>query len=109
LFVNGIAAMSQQPPERRRLLVQARKSDGKMVTVSVLDSGPGIPAESLARVFEPFYSTKPEGMGMGLAVSKTIIEAHQGELWAENRPEGGACFSFTVPISNGEQHGGGDR
>jgi signal transduction histidine kinase/ligand-binding sensor domain-containing protein len=109
LLVNGIAAMSQQPPERRRLLVQARKSDGKMVTVRVLDSGPGIPAEHLARVFEPFYSTKPEGMGMGLVVSKTIIEAHQGKIWAENRPEGGACFSFTVPISNGERHGGGDR
>jgi signal transduction histidine kinase len=80
-----------------------------MVTVRVLDSGPGIPAEHLARVFEPFYSTKPEGMGMGLVVSKTIIEAHQGKIWAENRPEGGACFSFTVPISNGERHGGGDR
>ncbi|MCL4179397.1 MAG: hypothetical protein KJ072_16845 [Verrucomicrobia bacterium] len=97
LFVNGIAAMSQQPPDRRRLNVQARKTDSTMVTVSVLDSGPGVSAESLARVFEPFYSTKPEGMGMGLAVSKTIIEAHHGKIWAENHPEGGACFSFTLP------------
>jgi two-component system, LuxR family, sensor kinase FixL len=103
LVVNGIAAMVQQPPEKRLLIVQARKTDGKMVTVSVLDSGPGVPGQSFARVFEPFYSTKPEGMGMGLAVSKTIIEAHQGKIWAENHPGGGACFSFTVPTCEGNQ------
>ena len=108
LFVNGIAAMSQQPPETRRLLVQARKTDGNRVTVRVRDCGPGVPAQSLARVFEPFYSTKPEGMGMGLAVSKTIIEAHGGSIWAENHPEGGACFAFTVPVSSDEQPGRAD-
>jgi signal transduction histidine kinase len=101
LLINGMAAMSQQPPEQRRLTVQARKTGETLVTVSVLDSGPGVPAQSLARVFEPFYSTKPEGMGMGLAVSKTIIEAHQGKIWAENHPEGGACFSFTLPTCEG--------
>jgi signal transduction histidine kinase len=99
LFVNGIAAMSQQPVERRRLTVQATKPHGNLVTVRVRDSGPGVPAQSLPRVFEPFYTTKPQGMGMGLAVSRTIIEAHQGTIWVENLPEGGACFSFTVPVS----------
>jgi len=101
LFLNGIAAMSQQPPKMRRLSVQARTGEGRTVKVSVLDSGPGIPGDSLARVFEPFYSTKPEGMGMGLAVSKTIIEAHQGRIWAENYPGGGACLSFTLPTCEG--------
>jgi signal transduction histidine kinase/ligand-binding sensor domain-containing protein len=101
LFVNGIAAMSQQPPERRRLVVSARNIDPRRVELSVRDFGPGVPTESLARVFEPFYSTKPEGMGMGLAVSKTIIEAHHGKIWAENHPDGGACFAFTLPTREG--------
>jgi signal transduction histidine kinase/ligand-binding sensor domain-containing protein len=101
LFINAIAAMSQQPAESRWLKARARLTDRHLIQVSVLDSGPGIPHQSLARVFEPFYSTKPEGMGMGLAVSKTIIEAHQGKIWAENRPDGGACFSFTVPTWGG--------
>jgi len=105
LFLNGMDAMSQQPPENRRLIVQARKAESQVVEVSVRDSGPGIPAQNLPRIFEPFFSTKPHGMGMGLAVSKTIIEAHQGRIWAENRPEGGACFCFTLPVARGEGRG----
>ena len=69
-----------------------------MVQVSVLDSGPGIPAPSSSRLFEPFFSTKSHGLGVGLSVAKTIIEAHQGKIWAENHPEGGACFCFTLPV-----------
>jgi signal transduction histidine kinase len=99
LLLNGMDAMSQQPPETRRLVVQARKAEGQMLEVRVRDSGPGIPAENVSRVFEPFFSTKPHGMGLGLAVSKTIIEAHQGRLWVGNLPEGGACFCFTVPAT----------
>lgn len=99
LLLNGMDAMSQQPPQTRRLTVQARTIEAQMVEVAVRDSGPGVPAQSVARVFEPFYSTKPQGMGLGLAVSKTIIEAHKGRIWAENRLEGGASFCFTVPFA----------
>ena len=63
------------------------------------DAGPGIPADTLARIFDPFFTTKPNGMGMGLAISRTIIEAHGGRLWAENKSDGGAAFRFTLPIA----------
>ncbi len=74
-----------------------------MVRVSVCDSGPGIPEPNLPRLFEPFFSTKPNGMGLGLAISRTIIEANGGKIWAENRPEGGACFSFSLPVTGGRE------
>jgi two-component system sensor kinase FixL len=72
-----------------------------MVEIAVADGGPGIADEALVRIFDPFYTTKPEGMGMGLAISRTIIEAHGGLLWAANQPGGGAVFRFTVPIADG--------
>lgn len=103
LLLNGMDAMNQQPSGTRRLIVQARKTKSQMVEVSVQDSGPGIPAQSLDRVFEPFFTTKAHGMGMGLPVSKAIIEAHEGEMWAENRPTGGAVFWFTVPVAKGDR------
>lgn len=99
LLLNGMDAMSQQPPETRQLIVQARKTEERMLELRVRDSGPGIPAASFPRVFEPFFTTKAKGMGLGLPVSKTIIEAHQGRIWAENLPEGGACFCFTLPTA----------
>ena len=105
LLLNGMDAMSQEPSGNRRLLVQARQAEGQMIEISVRDSGPGIPAQSLVQVFEPFFTTKPHGMGMGLAVSKTIVEAHKGRIWAENAAEGGARFCFTVPMAEGEGRG----
>ena len=63
------------------------------------DAGPGIPAGTLAQIFDPFFTTKPNGMGMGLAISRTIVEAHGGRLWAENKDGGGAAFRFTLPIA----------
>jgi signal transduction histidine kinase len=84
---------------QRGIWLHVRQIDDKMLEVRVCDNGPGIPDGQFERLFEPFFTTKKTGMGMGLPVSKTIIEAHKGKLWAENRPEGGACFCFTVPIA----------
>ena len=98
LILNGMDAMTQQPSQTRRLIVRARNTQARMVEVSVRDSGSGIPAANFSRVFEPFFTTKTNGMGMGLPVSKTIVEAHQGRIWVENPPEGGACFYFTLPV-----------
>jgi signal transduction histidine kinase len=65
----------------------------------VSDTGPGIAAEELENVFKPFFSTKPQGMGMGLAIARTIIEAHRGTISAENQVAGGALFTIKLPIS----------
>lgn len=71
--------------------------DAATVEVRVCDSGPGIPEDTSGRLFEPFFTTNEKGMGMGLPVSMTIIEAHHGKLWAENNSDSGACFCFTLP------------
>ena len=103
LLVNAMDALEGCAPDQRTIQVSALRLDPATVEVRVVDNGPGIPGESLERLFEPFFTTKSNGMGMGLPVSKTIIEAHKGKLWAENRPEGGACFCFTVPVASGER------
>jgi len=102
LIVNAMDALGEAPIDRRRVKIGASCADADSVEVSVSDCGPGIPTESLKRLFEPFFTTKPSGMGMGLPMSKTIIDAHQGRIWAENRPEGGAVLRFTVPVAQEE-------
>jgi len=72
---------------------------GDITVISVEDRGPGIPPNDLNNLFEAFFSNKDDGMGLGLSISRTIIEAHGGKIWAENRPEGGARFSFTLPLA----------
>jgi two-component system, LuxR family, sensor kinase FixL len=74
---------------------------GATVEVAVSDTGHGISADKLLHVFEPFFSSKPDGLGMGLAISRGIIEAHGGRLWAENNEAGGATFTFTLPAAEG--------
>jgi len=101
LLVNAMDALEGSAPDQRAIQVSALRVDPATVEVRVSDNGPGIPGESLERLFEPFFTTKSTGMGMGLPVSKTIIEAHKGKLWAENGPQGGACFCFTVPVASG--------
>jgi PAS domain S-box-containing protein len=100
LIINAMDALDGCPPNRPCVQVRARRRDPATVEVRVSDNGPGIPGESLERLFEPFFTTKANGMGMGLPVSKTLVEAHGGRLWAENGPGGGACFCFTLPVAD---------
>lgn len=96
LIVNAMDALADMSDTDRTVWVLARMINSATVEVRVCDNGPGIPDEKLGLLFEPFFTTKATGMGMGLPVSKTIIEAHNGKLTAENRPGGGACFCFTL-------------
>jgi len=97
LLVNGSEAMNGAPTGRH-LTIRTAAADGH-VEVSVADRGTGIPPEDLERVFQPFVSTKAGGMGLGLAVCRTIVAAHQGRLWATNNPDHGATIHFTLPAA----------
>jgi len=99
LILNAMEAMSKQPPERRRLTVRTSRTDDSAVELSVADSGPGIQPENLPRLFEPFFTTKESGIGMGLSISRKIVEAHHGRIWAENNPAGGAVFRVSLPMT----------
>ena len=93
--------MRSKEEGRRNLLMKTRSDGAEGVVVEVEDSGVGIEPERLERIFEAFYTTRPEGMGMGLSICRTIIEAHGGRLWAESNKDKGATFRFTVPASSG--------
>jgi len=99
LAVNGCDAMAGVEAIERRLLVRTELVDGKNVRVSVADRGSGIPPEKMEHIFEPFFTTKTQGMGMGLAIGRTIISAHGGKLWATNNAKYGATFQFTLPTA----------
>lgn len=96
LIMNAIEAMSETSEEPRELLIRSEISLPDAIMVSVRDSGPGLKPESLNHLFEPFYSTKPAGMGMGLPICRSIIEAHGGRLWAAANTPRGAVFHFTL-------------
>jgi PAS domain S-box-containing protein len=98
LVKNGIEAMQQAPTEARELGVTARLDDEGMVEVAVADRGCGMTQEQAERLFVPFFTTKPEGMGMGLNICRSIIEYHDGHLWAQPNPQGGSVFRFTLPV-----------
>jgi PAS domain S-box-containing protein len=104
LVFNGIEAMEGSRSEHREIRISTERYDGDSVKVSVQDRGPGINETTKDQMFQAFQTTKPEGMGMGLSVCHSIIEAHGGRLWAENCPGGsGATFSFTVPTQRGTE------
>ena len=98
LMRNGIEAMSETPLENRRLTVKLYQKDDHM-QIRVIDRGSGIPLELREKLFTPFYSTKTEGMGIGLNICRSIIEFHRGRLWVEDNPEGGTIFVISLPIT----------
>ena len=100
LIINAIEAMSGVSEGPRELQVGSRKDDSQGVLVDVRDSGPGVDPGSLDHLFTAFYTTKPQGMGMGLAISRSIIEAHGGRLWATANKHSGATFQFTLPADS---------
>ncbi len=97
LVVNGIDAMKDTPSENRVVSIRTSYVEN-FAQLSVSDRGSGIPKDKLKTVFEPFYTNKAGGMGMGLSIARTIIEAHQGLIWAENRDHGGASFRIRLPL-----------
>jgi signal transduction histidine kinase len=99
LMVNGLDAMAEGPLDDRALVVRTQCHDSQMIRIAVEDRGSGLQEANIGRIFSPFYTTKPDGMGMGLSICRSIVEAHGGRLWAANNPERGATFSFTLPIS----------
>ena len=100
LLVNAIEAMSAVSEGPRELLISTRKADGGSVQVTVRDSGPGLAAGGAESLFAPFHTTKPTGLGMGLSICRSIIEAHGGRLWASANEPRGAVFQFTLPVQN---------
>ena len=100
LIKNGIEAMSDVPLDQRKLTLHAAVVDDRMLEVTVGDHGHGLTEDDIEKIFTAFYTTKPEGMGIGLAICRSIIEFHQGRLWVEARREGGTLFHFTVPIED---------
>ena len=100
LIENSMEAMRESGIGNRSLSVLTRANgDGTMAQITVTDSGPGIDKPTLQRIFNPFFTTKPKGLGMGLAISRAIIESHGGQLWVDSRPGTGASFHFTLPFA----------
>ena len=97
LVMNGCDAIATGPTGDRKLIIRTGLENGEGICVSVADQGVGLAPDNLEKVFEPFFSTKPHGMGLGLSVCRTIIAAHGGKLWAANNADRGATFYFTIP------------
>ena len=105
LLLNAFDAMKDCPVNERRVVLQAEQDGARMAKVTVRDRGPGVRGDKLDKIFQPFFTTKRDGLGMGLSISRSIIEDHGGLLWAENNPDRGATFCFTVPVGDGEREG----
>jgi two-component system, LuxR family, sensor histidine kinase DctS len=103
LVRNAIEAVNEVDVERREITISTRPLEGQ-VLLTVDDTGPGVPSELQARLFEPFSSTKNKGMGMGLNVSKSIVEQHIGRIWFEPNPAGGARFCVSLPVASAHAH-----
>jgi two-component system sensor kinase FixL len=98
LLLNAFQAMKLCPMNERQVTVRTGPSKDHNVMIAVRDSGEGLKNDQLDKIFQPFYTTKDNGLGLGLAISRSIVEAHGGRLWAQNNAERGATISFTVPL-----------
>jgi C4-dicarboxylate-specific signal transduction histidine kinase len=98
LMINAVEAVTGVTDRPRRLLIRSQARSDAQILVSVEDNGIGVSADDVARLFEPFFTTRAQGIGMGLPISRSIIEAHGGRLWAESTPNLGSVFQFTLPI-----------
>jgi signal transduction histidine kinase len=101
LAMNGMEAMQSVTDRPRELVIRSRQELAQEVIVSVTDCGVGISAEYAERLFNPFFTTKSSGMGMGLSICRSIMEAHGGRLWATANVPHGATFQFTLPVNAG--------
>jgi two-component system sensor kinase FixL len=99
LVINAFDAMHDTPVSHRKVVIATERNSDGAICASVRDYGVGIPAESLERVFEQFFTTKPKGLGIGLAIVRSIVQSHGGTIAAENADGGGARFYFTLPAS----------
>ena len=97
LILNGLDAMRDSVAGHRTLVLRTARDGPGAVEVTVQDSGAGIEQADLDHIFDPFYTTKADGLGMGLAIVRSMVEAHGGRVGARNNPEGGATFSVTLP------------
>jgi len=97
--MNGMDAMARCDPGSRKLTLETALAEDAGAEVSVSDSGIGVPADKLEKIFDALVTTKPQGTGLGLSIARTIIEIYGGKIWAENRPGGGAVFRFTLPLA----------
>ena len=97
LIVNAMDAMSDMPKAERRIAVRTTRING-FAELSISDAGPGVPSDKLKDIFEPFFSTKAQGMGIGLSIARTIVEAHGGGIWEESQATGGAAFHIKLPL-----------
>jgi two-component system sensor kinase FixL len=103
LILNASESMSGNGASDRRMEIALSHADEpNMIRISVIDCGKGIAEDHLERVFEPFFTTKTSGLGLGLAVSRTIVGAHKGRLWATNNSDRGAAFHFTLPMATSD-------
>jgi signal transduction histidine kinase len=99
IIINGMQSMATVPGKHRLTVSSLTDPDGNVV-LSIEDTGPGISEENLSRLFDAFFTTRSAGMGMGLAICSSIIEAHCGQITASNNPEGGATFRVTLPSAH---------
>jgi PAS domain S-box-containing protein len=106
LILNAVEAMGSVEAGQRELLISTEKSEKSRILVAVRDSGPGVEPENLERVFEAFYTTKSSGVGMGLSICRSIIDAHDGRLWADANEPRGAAFQFTLPAAENQRTDG---
>jgi signal transduction histidine kinase len=100
LLMNALDSMDSQQMDARTITIATRLTNSNDIITAISDSGGGIPPDTIEAIFSPFHTTKSTGIGLGLSISKSIIEAHGGKISAENNPDGGATFYFILPAGS---------